>query len=459
MKGSVFVRPMVSTLIAALALTVAAVAQDQPVINVNNVEGLYAAVNNPANAGAIVVLASGTYTLTAKDPNNQPRPNGGRLVLQSGMALVGQNQYVDFDGDGVWDPRDDNADGIPDTDPVRGLIFADPASETIIDAINLSGVPGAIPGAVRVGLDNRVEKITVRNTNNINAGIDVNVLPTIGGMHAEIRDCLIEDGRRGIRLILAGVSQSGIDSSAVLERNILRRNTGTFGIGVEIAIQGLSNSSWDVIIRNNRVYSNRVGLFAGEEGSTSVNSHVLSMRNLYQANRLGLNIDAGRDAFPTLPGTNGSSIHFTSIDDGIFDNSGTAFVGGLGGGVLAIAGLTTNAGATLSSNDALDLQFLGTRWARNFQGISRRDLQVYGALAIGGTPGTNDTARVLIRQGASDGAAGAFQFVDSQPGDPTNTDTVTIIGSDVAFTHTNVGIDPPPQELFWPDAISPDDSN
>jgi hypothetical protein len=445
---------MVSTLIAALALTVAAAAQDQPVINVKDIEGLYAAVNNPANAGAIVVLASGTYTLTAKDPNNQTRPNGGRLVLQSGMALVGQNNYVDFDGDGVWDPRDDNADGIPDTDPLRGLIFADPASETIINAVNLSGGSGA----VHVGLDNRVEKLTVRNANKPNAGIDVRLVPPIGGMHAEIRDCLVEDGQRGIRLLI--FNTNGIDSTAVLERNILRRNTGAAGGGAEITIQLSSNSSWDVVARNNLLYSNRVGLIVVSEGTTNVNSHVLSMRNLYRQNQLGLNLQAGRDNFPSQPlGANDSGIHFTSVDDGIFDNTGTPVSGGLGGGVLAIAGLNTNAGATLSSNDAVDLQFLGTHWARNFQGISRRDLQVYGALAGGGLPGTNDTARVLIRQGASDGAAGAFQFVDSQPGDPTNTDTVTIIGSDVAFTHTNVGIDPPPQELFWPDAISPDDSN
>jgi hypothetical protein len=433
-----------------------AVAQDQVALNVSNVEDLYAAVNNPANAGAIVVLASGTYTLTVKDASNQPRPNGGRLVLQSGMALVGQNTYVDFDGDGVWDPRDDNNDGFPDTDPVRGLIFADPASETIIDAINLSGVPGAIPGAipgaVRVGLDNRVEKLTVRNTNNINAGIDVNVVPAIGGMRAEIRDCLVEDGRRGIRL-LVGQRQSGLDSSAVLERNILRRNTGTAGFGIQIAIQGASNSSSDVIVRNNLLYANRWGLFVGGEGSTNVQSHVLSMRNVYRQNELGLNMDAGRDAFSAgLPsGGNGSSIHLTSVEDKIFNNSGTSVVAGLGGGVVAIAGLITDARATPSSNDALDLQFLGTRWAGNFQGTSRQDLRVYGSLAAAGLPGTNDTARVLIRQGTSDGAAGAFQFIDSQPGDATNTDTVIIIGSNVAFIHTNVGIDPPPQELFSPD--------
>jgi hypothetical protein len=45
-----------------------------------------------------------------------------------------------------------------------------------------------------------------------------------------------------------------------------------------------------------------------------------------------------------------------------------------------------------------------------------------GALAMGDLPGTNDTARVRT--------------------------TVTIIGSNVAFIRTNVGIDLPPEELF-----------
>src|SRR5262245_53837385 len=73
--------------------------QAESVIDVSNIEELYAAVNEPTHAGAIVVLASGTYTLTT---------TGGRLVLQPDMVLVGQNEYVDFDHDGTWDPRDDN---------------------------------------------------------------------------------------------------------------------------------------------------------------------------------------------------------------------------------------------------------------------------------------------------------------------------------------------------------------
>src|SRR5262245_24585779 len=142
MRRRVLIRRGVLSLIATLALTASAIAQQQPVLNASNVDELYAAVNNPANAGAIVVLASGTYALTTRDANNQARPNGGKLVLQPGMALVGQNQYVAFDRDGIWDPRDERHDGLADTDPVRGLIFADPVSETIIDGVNLSGGGG-----------------------------------------------------------------------------------------------------------------------------------------------------------------------------------------------------------------------------------------------------------------------------------------------------------------------------
>src|SRR5262245_63447581 len=112
MRRRVLIRRGVLSLIATLALTASAIAQQQPVLNVSNVEELYAAVNNPANAGAIVVLASGTYTLTATDAHNQIRPNGGSLVIQPGMGLVWQNRYVDLDGDGVGDPRDDNPDGV-----------------------------------------------------------------------------------------------------------------------------------------------------------------------------------------------------------------------------------------------------------------------------------------------------------------------------------------------------------
>jgi hypothetical protein len=113
-----------------------------------------------------------------------------------------------------------------------------------------------------------------------------------------------------------------------------------------------------------------------------------------------------------------------------------------GGGVVAIAGVITDVRADTSSNNELDLQFVGTLWLGNFQGTLRRDLQVYGSFTSGGVPGSNDRARVLIRRATSDGGAEAFQFIASQPEDPTNTDASILTFSDIRFIHPNSGHDP-----------------
>ena len=53
-------------------------------VYVSTVDELYAAVNNADNAGAQIILAPGTYLLSAS------YPNGGRLELQTDMGLKGQ---------------------------------------------------------------------------------------------------------------------------------------------------------------------------------------------------------------------------------------------------------------------------------------------------------------------------------------------------------------------------------
>jgi hypothetical protein len=54
---------------------------------VSNVQQLYDALNDQANAGAAVVLAPGVYVLSPKDANGVPRPHLGRLELQPDMSL------------------------------------------------------------------------------------------------------------------------------------------------------------------------------------------------------------------------------------------------------------------------------------------------------------------------------------------------------------------------------------
>ena len=61
---------------------------DDP-LYVADVDALYSAVNNPGNAGAVILLAPGTYVLSAKNGSGVARPNGGRLELQPDMSLSG----------------------------------------------------------------------------------------------------------------------------------------------------------------------------------------------------------------------------------------------------------------------------------------------------------------------------------------------------------------------------------
>ena len=58
-------------------------------VYVSTLEELYAAVNQPGNAGAGVIIAPGTYLL------HPGFPNGGRLELQTGMSLEGQPGNAD----------------------------------------------------------------------------------------------------------------------------------------------------------------------------------------------------------------------------------------------------------------------------------------------------------------------------------------------------------------------------
>src|SRR5512138_2489953 len=55
---------------------------------VSDVEQLYTAVNDAANAGATIILSPGTYVLSATKAG-ATRPNGGRIELQRDMSLYG----------------------------------------------------------------------------------------------------------------------------------------------------------------------------------------------------------------------------------------------------------------------------------------------------------------------------------------------------------------------------------
>ena len=425
---------ILTPLIAMVGIVWMTPAHAQNVVSVFTIEDLYAAVNNPANEGIIIDLAPGTYVLMPTDSSGNPRPNLGSLILRPDMVLRGHNEYVDLDGDGVWDPRDPN----------HPEIYADPATETIIDAVKLTGLIGRM-NVITLGPANGVERLTVRNNTAAGALIGVNLKPSVGGLQGFVRDCIVEYGQRGLRAQHPDQSFSGLDSSAVFERNISRYTSGNFSFGIQIQNTNVSNAAWTVQLRNNRVYGNRFGLFVEGLSSNNAAEFVLSFNNVFERNSVGVVLQGGRDAvsagFPN--GSDSGSLRFDSFGDAIWNNSGNPGPLGTGGGVDARAAWRTSPLAGTSSDNHLRLQFIGARFVKgsgteNRAGTARRDMTVFGALGTGGNfPGSGNVVQLLIRQSLSDGSPHSFLLTDSDPTAPNETE---VIGSEQAMASTNVGI-------------------
>lgn len=156
-------------------------------IPISNVEELYAAVNNPSNAGATLVLSAGTYMLSASDPNSAPRPNGGRIEFQADMSIVG----VTGDRSAVVI----NAYNLPASSYPQ----------------NVNGVNMGPNAAVRLGLGhNTLEWLTVRDARFAQANIDSGLQPLDPGT-AYIRVAHVDStgSTRGLNILNFGPRTSG----------------------------------------------------------------------------------------------------------------------------------------------------------------------------------------------------------------------------------------------------------
>jgi hypothetical protein len=162
---------ILATLVALFVFTSVVGATPNKVVAVNSVDALYNAVNDQSNHDVEIRIMGGrTYLLSPvrqlPNGNSVARPKEGRLVLQRGMTLVGENTYLLVGGRPA--PRD-----------ASGEVFADPASETILDGSALLGsafVPGGTAGVVQIGRDNAVRRLTIRSNEETRASITVDQL-------------------------------------------------------------------------------------------------------------------------------------------------------------------------------------------------------------------------------------------------------------------------------------------
>ena len=372
---------------------------------VATVEELYAAVNNPGNTGATIkLLAAGSpYILTPRDALGRSRPNGGSLFLQPGMALVGENVYVDSDGDRVPDPRDDNGDGVTDVDQEGREVFAAPLTETIIDGRQLNIVAGGIVagtivvvGPVSVWISN----VTVRGSPQAQAEIEIRILGN-GVSSVTVTECTLERARRGI-LLEGSIRWFSDNGSANLraERNVIREHVVPgviFGWGIQSQQASASGIEYSLHLRQNRFLRNKVGLFVASLGALDGTTTVVSHSNIYEESVLThdptfVHVFSGgivfevRDLAPQR-GSYRNRIHLISTDDGIWNNEGFAGVYG--------AGLPRAANGTEIMSNRIDIQLLRTRFVKRNEsgtlvGLQNRESRV--------DPGKTEEEQPMLRR-------------------------------------------------------------
>jgi hypothetical protein len=406
--------------------------------------------NDPAALGldsseVVIQLAAGaTYAL---DPSKQ---DDGRLVLPEGTDLFGKNEYVDdvnLDGlpvpDGIWDPIGTTSTGE--------LIFANPTTETIIDASRLT----SLAAVVSIGLHNTVRLLTVMNNRVAVALIAVNEVPADGGMWGEVHDCILANGLRGLYFLHAAGDFAGVTSHAVFQRNISRRHVPPRGFGFQIQAAAASGGRMELTLLGNRAYANPVGVFAVNLLSSDVDLSVSSRGNVYERNNVGVLLYAG------ISGGEQNKLSFESLDDAIWNNVGATGVD-LAGGIHAAAAIRASPAAPTSNDNTLRIRLLATRFVsptpsdpQNREGTQRRDARIYGGHTLSGAvdPGTGNVTELLVRQALSDesdATPDAFFCSASFPSQPVGgpDNRLTIFGSPNAFERTNTGIIAPPADFF-----------
>jgi hypothetical protein len=384
---------VISTWVILVTMVAACVAASAQIIPVGNVEELYAAVNDPANAGATVILGRGVYMLSANDPFGTARANGGRLDLQENMSLIGD------DGD-------------------RSAVIIDagnlPASSYDVVTPTIT-IPAA---AIRMGRGhNSIEWLTVRNARLGTANIDT-TLQSPGRAFVTIAHVASTGSKRGLDLIhsvFVGGSGDTIHAD-IVDNDVFNNNLGS-SQGVRIINAGTSDGVINVRMTDNRSWGQSTGMVFANPGATNSTINVFSAGNQLFGNAVGTIISAA------IPVGNGNIINLEAHGDRFFDNILPFSVSGLHGGLIVVGGEATATPNAVNSN-TVDVALWGCRMERN----NTWDLFAAGAFSLPesiGFPGVNNHVTIEIHGGGK-GDPSEF-FANSIPDDPSLNNSVTVI--------------------------------
>ena len=379
-----------------LGLTPVATAQT---IAVHDVEELYAAVNNPANAGAALLLSPGTYLLSVNDPGEVPRPNGGRIEVQPDMSIRG----VEGDRSAVVI----NASNLPASSFPNGGTIG----------------PNA---AVRIGLGyNSLEWLTVRDATFAQANIDTGLQPLDPGPAVvRIAHVASTGSTRGLNVLNFGAATSGQTIRGEIVDCYFFDNIWNVSEGVRIGnFQGAHNSTVDLIMSENLSWGQKQGRLLVNNRAVDSTVRVVSSGNRFYDNGAGTIVLGGLSSNETR--ADGNRIDFEAHGDQFFNNQRVVEFDQGGLVVLGSENISVTGGA---SHNVVHVSLWGPRIAGN----GTADLTAIGARWTSPTAaGLSENNHVTIEVRGDGDARSKWQPVefsaDTVPSGPTYGNTAAII--------------------------------
>jgi len=364
-------------------------------IYVSNLDQLYAAVNNPANTGSVVVLAPGTYVLNAS------YPNAGRLELLENMKLQGQPGHPE--------------EVIIDASQLPGSSFVPPLN-----------FPAPRTGAIRMGRgSNAIEWLTVKGNSSTQAlsVIDTDLIWP-GVSYVRVAHSIVTGGRIGIDIRNVNAASNGRIIEAEIIDNEIVDNLVQFGQGIEVQnANGASHAIIRAILNGNYVHGNKIGLRTFNNNANNSNTDfgnisIQSNADRFEDNGIGIYFSAGLNQGSTTS-ANGNLLRFEAHGTSIQNNTGTLPPENTPPcGIYAVAGQNTSGGTT--SDNRLEINF----WGCPISGNRGADIIAFGAYSPTPLPaGTNNVAEIYLHGVSSN----AIDIVTpSVPAEPAGTNKVNL---------------------------------
>lgn len=364
------------------------------VINVADVEQLYFAVNDPANAGAAITLAPGTYVLSATDGAGVARPNRGRLELQRDMSLYGVT------GD---------------------------RSAVVIDATRLPDASVSLPqpnqpsnrtAPVRIGRgSNSIEWLTVLGSPAAAAGIATELDGT-ASTRIRVAHVVSSGATRGVDVRNSTAANAGRRIDADIVENEFIGPTQETEVANGIRLVNFPGADGGVIVATmsgNRTHGYQTGCLVGNNRTSNATVQVQSSGDQFFANALGCLVMGGRGT--TAENANSNSTSLAALGSEFVDN--TASFGADRGGIVVVGGWSTS--ENVASHNTVSVALYGSKVSGNL-GVN---FQAFGARkeAPSGIAGTDNHVTIELH--------GVSKQIDvlrtaSSP-DSNNTNTVTVI--------------------------------